>query len=632
MDSPFVDYKATELPIDKIISYFVKPKYISRLYTNKAAFITGQRGTGKTTILKYLANKYNEFDGKNSKERLGVYFRFEINRMSSFYGDLIKDKLWEDLFAHSLSLILCSELTNILISQKEHYQFEKEKFICQQVIKHFFLEDDKINDFKALQEFLEKQESVVAFYKRNPQKAELPIICDYGLVFENFCKLISEERVFKNVCVHFLFDEYENLYEYQQKIINTFVKNSSQFHTYKICVRPKGIKYCTLSSEYIRATDDFQELDFNDDIIGNDSDTKVFIKDMCSKRLQEYYNNNNIKYDSCDLDIEKYLESVSDEKLFENISKKNNYMLLLENELELLFQLYKPKILKHSIQELSLFDLRLLLVLSNKRGFNLRKTLSSIKTKDSKYLNWVHNYKKAILFLCCHESQTPYLYGGVDDIISISGKVIRYVLEICDASFPFMEKNRKIFEKINIETQTNAFRRVSELRFQQIITIPDVGHSIKQLIFVTGRIFSMYHKDKSIAKFEPNHFSLHQLSNEFSQKDFESVKQVLNTAMKWGVLLSNKTTKEKNEYNNTDEDIDYVMHPIFTPYFKISARRKQKCVFSYEEIKCFLDENTKGIERILKKYHRNIKFLNEKYDDNQISLFEVNDESFQQND
>lgn len=629
MDSPFVDYKATELSIDKIISYFVEPKHIYRLYTNKAAFITGQRGTGKTTILKYLANKYNEFDGDAKKDRLGVYYRFEINRMSSFSGDFLTDKQWEDLFAHTLSVIICSELTSILITQKEYYQFEKERIICQQVLRHFFKDEPPdMTTFEALLDFLKRQESLAAFYKRNPQKSEMPIVCDYGVVFEDYCKLISEEEAFKNVCIHFMFDESENLLNYQQRIINTFVKNSSHYHTYKICVRPKGIKtYSTLSSEYIRGTDDFQELDFNDDIIGNNNDTRVFMKKMCAKRLYEYYNENKIEYKDSDLDIEQYLDVIRDNQIFDNISKKANYMIQLHNDVKLLLQSHSLESIEESIQKFDLFDLRLFLVLSNKKGFDLKQAFHSIQTKDKKYLNWLHNYERAVLFLCCHESQTAYSYGGLDNIITISGKVVRYVLEICDTIFQFMSKNNRIFDRIDVETQTKAIKKVSELRFQQIITIPNVGYEIKQLILTCGKIFSMYHNDKRLAKFEPNHFSLYQRSNQFSHNDFEKVKLALIVSIKWGIFLVDKTTKEKHKYESTDEDTDYFIHPIFTPYFQISTRKKQKCIFPYEEIYHFLYGNTKKVNDILNDYHDNLN--TKENDNNQITLFEVNNDSFQ---
>ena len=83
MDTPFSEYKATELTQVRLYDYFVEPRYISKMYSNDVVFIIGQRGTGKTTLLKYLCETYNT--GNNGAyERLGIYYRFDINKMHSY--------------------------------------------------------------------------------------------------------------------------------------------------------------------------------------------------------------------------------------------------------------------------------------------------------------------------------------------------------------------------------------------------------------------------------------------------------------------------------------------------------------------------------------------------------------------
>lgn len=64
METPFAEYKATELSLEQLQEYFVEPRYISRMYSNNVSFIIGQRGTGKTTLLKHLCSSYNRNDGE----------------------------------------------------------------------------------------------------------------------------------------------------------------------------------------------------------------------------------------------------------------------------------------------------------------------------------------------------------------------------------------------------------------------------------------------------------------------------------------------------------------------------------------------------------------------------------------
>ena len=137
IDSPFSEYKATELPQDKINQFFVQPKYIAKMFNNSVSFIIGQRGTGKTTLLKYLCSSYNQNDGKE-KERLGVYYRFDINKMHSFSGAALNDEEWAALFAHCFSIEICIELVNLLLSLRNEYPIKNETYICTRIRNFFF--------------------------------------------------------------------------------------------------------------------------------------------------------------------------------------------------------------------------------------------------------------------------------------------------------------------------------------------------------------------------------------------------------------------------------------------------------------------------------------------------------------
>ena len=60
MNTPFVDFKATEISPEKQTSYFVEPKYIKKIVSPKASLIFGERGSGKTTILRHLEKTFND--------------------------------------------------------------------------------------------------------------------------------------------------------------------------------------------------------------------------------------------------------------------------------------------------------------------------------------------------------------------------------------------------------------------------------------------------------------------------------------------------------------------------------------------------------------------------------------------
>lgn len=491
METPFAEYKATELTQEKLNDYFVEPKYIERMYSNNVSFIIGQRGTGKTTLLKYLCSSYNK---KHSEyKKLGIYYRFDVNKMQSFSGNALDLETWQNLFAHCFSIEMCLNIVSLLIELKSNYPLENEYRMCQRIKRMFYDETKKdVSCLEDLKGYLEDIDYIAKRYKRNPLRAKKPMISECEKAFEEFCLLISKEPNFKGVCIHFLFDEYENMLDYQKEFINSCAKNASSFHTYKICVRPYGMSNMKTkkSSEILNEADDFKTLNYISDIIGGPEDVAEFMRKACEIRLKKYYLERNTDFGKDDLQIEKYFPvSKSDDELFEKLSKNKKYITRVEKEIIELYKNYK----KDYNENWDLLNMKLFLALSQKKAFNFYEVVESFQTKDSKYKNWLNNYKKSILFLCFSEQNSLYEYSGFEDIITISGDVVRYVLEICDYCFLCTQTTIDgKFDKISEKMQTEAIYKVSQRRFQQISTIPDYGQEIKQMILVIGHIFNMY--------------------------------------------------------------------------------------------------------------------------------------------
>ena len=587
------------------------------MYNNGVAFIVGQRGTGKTTMLRHLCTSYNACDGK-IKTKLGIYYRFDVNRMHSFYGSDIGEEEWSNLFAHSFSTDICKKIIEVLVQLKPEYKLVEEKRICQEIRNLYFDENDIIvEDLSTLYKYLEYIEHITKKYIRNPHRAQHPMISECEKTFETFCRLIGEDSGFKGLCIHLLFDEYENLLDYQKRFINACIKNASCFHTYKVCVRPHGIQTYTAlnSSEILREADDFKTIDYISDIIGDAEDVSLFMKQACKRRLKEYYTKNNIQYTEDDLDILKYFpKDMSDEELFLKLSNNTEYIKKTQEEVSQVF-------LENNNQftyQWDLMQMKLFLAIMQKRGFNFISAIKSIESKDSVYKNWVNNYKKSILFLCFSEQKIPYEMSGFEDVIRIAGNVVRYVLEICDYCFlSTTPTERGTFSKVNSKMQTEATYKVSSRRFEQISTIPYYGQEIKQMILIIGTIFNLYHKDSQLRKFEPNHFSIERKTTQ--EYFISSLHKAIELCIIYGVLVPERSTKIIKMYDIPVEDEDYCFHPILTPHFQISWRKKQKCRFSLNEINDFLFSDPENVSEVIKNYMKKAK-MNIAYDP-QLSLF-----------
>lgn len=623
METPFAEYKATELSHEKLEGYFVEPRYISKLYPNNVSFIIGQRGTGKTTLLKHLSTSYNQ-DCPNNKKRIGVYYRFDVNKMHSFSGTALSNEDWATLFSHCFSTEMCIYITDVLISMKNSLRLDKEEKICKE-IRRLFYEDSPIivSDLDSLKEYLKYVDYVSKKYKRNPFRADKPMISECEKTFEEYCSLISRDKNFKGVCIHFLFDEYENMLDYQKEFINSCAKNASSDHTYKICVRPYGMTNMKTrkSTEVLNEADDFKTLDYISDIIGSADDVEAFMRKACSRRLEKYYLERKTKYSEADLDIDRYFpKTKSDDELFDVLSTRTDYINEVRKQVAEIFNLNNAVY----SESWGLLQMKLFLVLSQKRTFDFVSTVNSINTQDKKYSNYLNNYKKAILFLCFNELGIDYERSGFVDIINIAGNVVRYVLEICDYCFLCADISQDgKYVQVNEKMQTSAMYRVSQRRFQQITTVPQYGQEIKQMVLIMGQIFYMYHKDPQLKRFEPNHFSIYGNSSIGKKYSESEIKRALQVSVTSGVFEIVRSTKNRGDTDMPIENEEFRLHPIFTPYLRISWRRKQKCLFTMDEINTFLFGNDEDMKKILRKYHYETRDKMFGGDSDQLSLLDL---------
>ena len=628
METPFAEYKATELPEKQLNDYFVEPKYISKMYTNNVSFIIGQRGTGKTTLLKHLCSYYNtNLRHKNGK--IGIYYRFDVNKMHSFSGSILSEEEWDNLFAHCFSIEMCLSLTNVLLDLKTDYPLDNEEKICRRISRLFFEESSTdISSLESLKEYLELSDYIAKRYKRNPLRASIPMISECEKTFEEFCRLISEDKNYQGICVHFLFDEYENMLDYQKQFINSCAKNASSYHTYKICVRPYGANDMKTrkASEKLEEANDFKTLDYIKDIIGDTDDVAEFMKKACARRLKKYYENTNTVYSEDDLQIERYFPpKKTDDEMFEILSKNTSYFDQTKEELSIALASHGI----HQTPNWNLLQMKLFLALSQKRGFDAIDTIESICNEDKKYKNWLNNYKRSILFLCYSEMNTSYNMSGFDDIITIAGNVVRYVLEICD--YCFLCTNTTEDGKycvIDEKMQTEATYKVSQRRFQQISTIPDYGQEIKQMVLVIGKIFNMYHRDPQLKRFEPNHFSIERKTVSGQNYMESKTQKAIQLSVTSGVFEATKSTKNRNDSDIPIEDEDFHLHPILTPYFQISWRQKQKCRFTLDEINDFLFGSDESVTKILEKYSKKTKGNKGKDEQIPLSFTEIKTECY----
>lgn len=142
-------------------------------------------------------------------------------------------------------------------------------------------------------------------------------------------------------------------------------------------------------------------------------------------------------------------------------------------------------------------------------------------------------------------------------------------------AFGELDTTDNVYPKISVVRQTEAVKRIAKYSIDEINYIPFNGYKVRNLVNSLGNLFNMFLNDKRAKKFEVNNFSIR--STTMLEEETKELRAVLKDAVVWGILIPTTVTKKKQSSNMVFDDRDYILHPIFAPYFQISYSKRQKC-------------------------------------------------------
>ena len=628
--NPFAVHRPELMVVRDIVDFFVPPHFFSDIIGNKPIMLVGARGTGKTTLLKYLSyESQKEIYGDsllNEIRFIGTYWRVDVNYVNGYQKSNIQEEEWIKIFGHNINLTICQELCKNIINIQDSFNcINNEELICREMSEEFYF--NSCSSFKNLYELLKREKRQLEKYINNIGLVERPLLSMLEKGHQTFCNLLAEERVFKNVCFYFLIDEYENLLEYQQKIINSFIKHSTYPYSFKVCRRSKGDKtHQTLSeTEFISDTDDYSLIDLSVHMSDKNKFTK-FAENVCNKRLEKILNLNN----NNSTNITFYLpglKPVEEAKLLEKNRKLpylNKFREFIKNDSSI-FHENRESVLDEFLNEENPIVKRLCFAILQRGKINVNKLLveyrkykNGVQSDFTSGKEWLHNCETGILFLLCSEYEKQKLYCGFETFVHLSHGIIRYILELCSVTFScaFQEGFSLSDPKpINQVIQNNAARHVSQKRLSLIETYQPNGHILKTLALSLGNLFKQFHKDPKQSEPEKNQFT-----TEIDQLD-NDIKKILDYAVMWSVLNEVKSTKDKSKTDLKNKD--YFLHPIYSPNFQISPRSGRKIKLSPEQVKKLFLEGENSRKEVYSQLFKN------KSNPKQITLFEGGDEYYE---
>lgn len=574
----------------------------------KPVIVVGGRGTGKSMF--FLCNswreKYASLEGTSDtpivdflkSKQIGVYYKVD-NTFVSAMNSASSDKCnWDGCFNTYLSISLLIELfpliqvlyENNVISDRETNNVVSTYFkVVRGENRISASTADAINDcFAVLQEIEDLinciSETAATFRQTQP-----------GTIFKAIIDELHTIEQLSDVVIKVYLDEYEAFSEQQQKIVNTLVKQSDRFLVYNIGMRHNGMKTSeTLGeNEILQATHDYQIFNFDDLLVGKEYENAL--RNICEKRLQMFFDQNNLSSKALSTDIEFYLSRYDSAKELERFEKrtfkfKTKLKTLIkeqctnEDNIEAMVDVL--------CEDLPILNARLHLALLLRADY-FRPTINELyiaysawkdgKTDEwaRKYQSWLHNAKNGLIFLLAKECGLSKWYYGFDAFVALSSGVVRYFLELCEQTFNIAVLDGFSWEEpkaISSDIQTRAAKYISQNKVNEIASYPVYGKQLRIFVQYFGEICRDLHRNENSTLGEPevNHFTTEALQLS------AGVEKHLNNAVTCLVLQKLPQTKSKENFR-TDIS-DYHLNKIYAPYFEISYNKKRKVKLSVEQL------------------------------------------------
>jgi hypothetical protein len=192
-------------------------------------------------------------------------------------------------------------------------------------------------------------------------------------------------------------------------------------------------------------------------------------------------------------------------------------------------------------------------------------------------------------------------YAGWDTYVSLSNGNIRYLLELVHAAFiRHMENDGTPQDPISPKSQTEAAEEIARKNLSELEGLSVEGGKLTKLVLSIGRILQVMASDARGHAPEVNQFHIKQDSSRVDCS--EQVKRILNQAVMHLALVRSPGNKLMSEGDTAD--YDYRLHPIFSPLFVFSHRKKRKFLLGDQQILGLISQPKDTIKEVLSQSNR----------------------------
>ena len=634
----FAKNRAEELGRD-VWRDFVVPPFFDRLdliEARKPRVIIGGRGCGKTMLLRYLSHD-SAFSPSRSLvpadtlRSVGLYWRADTQFANAMAMRDQPDDVWESAFNHLLAIAIGREVLASLsgIADSKSEAISRKDLEELDLGRLSDLDKTLPGSFIELERELEKRWWNLQGWVNDVRKAEQPKFLPGRHFILALIKILKNRLpVIAGTVFQAYIDEYENLRDYQQKIIHTCMKHSEasdslifnlavkrnafnnpktlgaeslanihdcRFHDLEIYLLEENFQVFAAEILYLHlANAGYKDIPIETDRLRDPASVQV-------RRKKAYV-------DEILQQIRQMFPAVSEQELassvFDQPSLSKKWNDRVKRALQKKGSKIDPKEFLRPSQPKASVVVPALLYRDSIEPDAVARQLDLLdRGEDNRFTgatNWIHNnFVGCLLQLYEPYARACPFYAGFNTFCEMAHGNIRHLLELCHKSVQ-QALREESSEPIHISPnqEATAARLASAAFLGEVRSFGRFGNQLHTFVLFLGSLFALAHQRPSQSEPETTHFTVGRGKRDLSDADHSFLAE----AVKWSVLFVGQQTKQKQEYD--PEGLEYVLNPIYAPYFHISYRKRRSLTLKSDDLAILISGNYDSASSLLRRYSK----------------------------